>query len=156
MHAPGTRRPAPPLLTTAAELQDTTVGYDYLPLRAALWLLALLACRALFFATRHPAPLEAGKVPGFNAPFYPLDLLVPIAAFGQNSAYAPHRIRQWLAYTLTAAGWILTTTNATGITRAVERRVDGPACGLAPGLRCRSAHEGLSALRRGQPPVCEA
>ncbi|MEH0549652.1 oxidoreductase [Streptomyces sp. B21-101] len=103
-------------------IQDATVGYGYRPLRAGLWLMALLACGALFFGAHPPAPLEAEKAPPFNAVFYTLDLLVPITAFGQDSAFAPRGTGQWLAYGLTAAGWILATTVAAGISRAISRQ----------------------------------
>ncbi|MCF4140159.1 oxidoreductase [Streptomyces sp. Tue 6430] len=103
-------------------VQDATVGYGYRPLRAGLWLMALLACGALFFGAHPPAPLEAEKAPPFNAVFYTLDLLVPITAFGQDAAFAPRDTGQWLAYGLTAAGWILATTVATGVSRAISRQ----------------------------------
>ncbi|MFJ7045025.1 hypothetical protein ACIQVC_16670 [Streptomyces sp. NPDC101112] len=103
-------------------IQDATVGYGYRPLRAGLWLTTLLACGALFFSTHPPAPLEAEKAPPFNAVVYTLDLLVPITAFGQDVAFAPRSTGQWLAYALTAAGWILATTVAAGISRAINRQ----------------------------------
>ncbi|QFQ94982.1 oxidoreductase [Streptomyces phaeolivaceus] len=103
-------------------VQDATVGYGYRPLRATLWLVALLACGALYFAAHPPAPLEPSKAPPFNALVYALDLLIPLPAFGQDLAFAPHGTAQWLAYTLTAAGWILATTTAAGISRAINRQ----------------------------------
>jgi len=103
-------------------VQDAAVGYGYRPLRAGLWLLALLVCGALYFGPHPPAPLEAGKSPQFNAVFYTLDLLVPIITFGQESAFAPRDTGQWLAYTLIASGWILATTVTAGISRAISRQ----------------------------------
>jgi hypothetical protein len=103
-------------------IQDITVGYGYRPLRAALWLLALLTVGTFYFTLHPPTPLEAGKAPPFNALFYTADLLLPIAGFGQEAAFAPHGTGQWLAYGLTAAGWILATTVATGISRAISRQ----------------------------------
>ncbi|KMS69685.1 oxidoreductase [Streptomyces viridochromogenes] len=103
-------------------VQDMAVGYGYRPIRAGLWLMALLACGALFFALHPPAPLEAGKAPDFNAVFYTLDLLVPIITFGQEGAFAPRGGGQWLAYGLIAAGWILATTVTAGISRAISRQ----------------------------------
>ncbi|MFF0970305.1 oxidoreductase [Streptomyces sp. NPDC003703] len=112
----------PPHTRLWGYVQDATIGYGYRPLRAGLWLLALLCCGALFFGAHHPAPLEAGKAPPFNALFYTLDLLIPISAFGQETAFAPRGTGQWLAYALTAAGWILATTTATGISRSISRQ----------------------------------
>ncbi|MFF0643753.1 oxidoreductase [Streptomyces tendae] len=102
--------------------QDLSVGYGYRPLRAGLWLLALLACGSLYFALHTPAPLDPGKAPPFNAVFYTLDLLVPIITFGQENAFAPHDTGQWLSYALIASGWILATTVTAGISRAVNRQ----------------------------------
>ncbi|MET7730184.1 oxidoreductase [Streptomyces sp. NPDC005402] len=112
----------PPLSRAWGYVQDATVGYGYRPLRAGLWLMALLACGAIFFGVHPPAPLEAGKAPPFNAFFYTLDLLVPIISFGQEAAFAPRGAGQWLAYGLTAAGWILATTVTAGISRAISRQ----------------------------------
>ncbi|MFI0904258.1 oxidoreductase [Streptomyces sioyaensis] len=116
------RATLPPYSRAWGYIQDATVGYGYRPLRAGLWLMALLACGAIFFGIHPPAPLEAGKAPPFNAVFYTLDLLVPIIAFGQEAAFAPRGIGQWLAYGLTAAGWMLATTVTAGISRAISRQ----------------------------------
>ncbi|MFJ4270200.1 oxidoreductase [Streptomyces coelicoflavus] len=103
-------------------VQDAAVGYGYRPLRAGLWLLALLACGALYFALHTPDPLDPGKAPPFNAVFYTLDLLVPIVTFGQEPAFAPRGPGQWLSYTLIASGWILATTVTAGVSRALSRQ----------------------------------
>ncbi|MFE6617748.1 oxidoreductase [Streptomyces sp. NPDC057740] len=116
------RSTLPPHSRAWGYIQDATVGYGYRPLRAGLWLLALLACGAIFFSVQSPAPLEAGKAPPFNAVFYTLDLLVPIISFGQEPAFAPRDIGQWLAYGLIAAGWILATSVTAGISRAISRQ----------------------------------
>ncbi|MBZ3906014.1 MULTISPECIES: oxidoreductase [Streptomyces] len=116
------RASLPPYTRVWGYVQDATVGYGYRPLRAGLWLAAMLACGALFFAAHPPAPLEAAKAPPFNAFVYTLDLLIPIPAFGQDLAFAPRGPAQWLAHALTAAGWILATTTAAGVTRAINRQ----------------------------------
>ncbi|MER5950326.1 oxidoreductase [Streptomyces sp. NPDC001904] len=103
-------------------VQDATVGYGYRPTRAALWLMALLALGTAFFSAHPPTPLEAAKAPPFNPLFYALDLLLPIIGFGQKGAFAPHGIGQWIAYTLTTAGWILATTVTAGVSRALSRQ----------------------------------
>ncbi|MYT73536.1 MULTISPECIES: oxidoreductase [unclassified Streptomyces] len=103
-------------------IQDATVGYGYRPARAALWLMALLALGAAFFAAHPPAPLEAAKAPPFSPVFYALDLLLPIIGFGQKGAFAPHGAGQWIAYTLTTAGWVLATTVTAGVSRALSRQ----------------------------------
>jgi hypothetical protein len=52
---------------------------------------------------------------------YTLDLLLPVIDFGQEHAYQPRGAAQWLAYGLIAAGWILATTVAAGLTRVLNR-----------------------------------
>jgi hypothetical protein len=102
-------------------LQDLTVGYGYRPLRAATSVLALLATGTTAYLIHHPLPLDPGRHPGFNPLIYTLDLLLPIANFGQEQAFNPNGPWQWLAYALTASGWILTTAIAAGITRTITR-----------------------------------
>ncbi|MFF3453863.1 oxidoreductase [Streptomyces sp. NPDC002730] len=103
-------------------IQDAAVGYGYRPLRAGLWLVALLSIGAVVFGLHPPGPLEAGKAPAFNAVFYTLDLLLPVITFGQEGAFAPEGTEQWLAYGLIAAGWILATAVTAGISRAISRQ----------------------------------
>ena len=102
-------------------LQDWVVGYGYRPQRAALWLAMLLAIGTAAFATDHPAPLDGSQSPEFNPLLYTLDLLLPIAGFGQRNAFNPHGLHHWLAAALIAAGWILATTIAAGVTRVLSR-----------------------------------
>ncbi|MFD7057876.1 oxidoreductase [Streptomyces sp. NPDC059906] len=116
------RATLPPHTRLWGHVQDVSVGYGYRPLRAGLWLLALLACGALYFAQHTPAPLEAAKAPPFNAVFYTLDLLVPIITFGQEPAFGPRGPGQWLSYALITAGWILATTVTAGVSRTLSRQ----------------------------------
>jgi hypothetical protein len=101
-------------------LQDITVGYGYRPLRAAAWLLVLLLLGTVLFALRYP-PAGLDHPPAFNPFVYSLDLLLPIVDFGQGEAFQPYGWQRWLAYLLIAAGWILATTIAAGVTRALRR-----------------------------------
>ncbi|MEW1688288.1 membrane-associated oxidoreductase [Streptomyces sp. NPDC091265] len=103
-------------------LQDVTVGYGFRPVRAAAWLLSLLLLGTLTYALHQPAPLKAGEAPPFNAPFYTLDLLLPLVDFGQEKAFDPQGPYQWLSYLLIVTGWLLATTIAAGITRSVSRQ----------------------------------
>ncbi|MGI8334870.1 hypothetical protein ACRYCC_33370 [Actinomadura scrupuli] len=102
--------------------QDVTVGYGYRPVRAAAWLLVLLAIGTVAFALHHPPPAERGKGPDFNPFIYTLNLLLPIVDFGQAKAFNPKGAYQWLSYGFIAAGWILATTIVAGVTRAVSRQ----------------------------------
>ncbi|MFC4906009.1 hypothetical protein [Actinomadura gamaensis] len=103
-------------------LQDWTVGYGYRPMRAAAWLLALLAVGTTVFALHHPPPLKKDEAPQFNPFLYALDLLLPIVGFGQEGAFAPRGAYQWLAAVLTASGWILATTIIAGASRVLSRQ----------------------------------
>lgn len=103
-------------------LQDATVGYGFRPMRAAGWLLALLATGVVAYWTGPPRPLKAGEAPDFNPVFYTLDLMLPIVGFGQESAYAPSGLHQWLSYLLIVTGWILATTTAAGVSRSLQRQ----------------------------------
>jgi hypothetical protein len=103
-------------------IQDATVGYGFRPMRAAAWLVSLLAVGSIAFALHHPSPLKPDESPDFNAVFYALDLLLPIIDFGQESAFSPTGWHQALSYVLIITGWILATTVAAGITRTVSRQ----------------------------------
>ncbi|GGT43514.1 hypothetical protein GCM10010207_49770 [Streptomyces atratus] len=103
-------------------LQDVTVGYGFRPVRAATWLFSLLLIGALAYGLHRPPPLKAGEAPPFSAFFYTLDLLLPIIDFGQEKAFNPQGWYQYLSYLLIAAGWLLATTIAAGITRSVSRQ----------------------------------
>ena len=102
-------------------VQDAAVGYGYRPERALGWLAALLITGTLVFGWHHPVASSADKAPPFNALIYSLDLLLPVINFGQGRAYVATGGYQWVAYLLTAAGWILATTIAAGVARAVNR-----------------------------------
>ncbi|MFD7709738.1 membrane-associated oxidoreductase [Streptomyces sp. NPDC059786] len=103
-------------------VQDATVGYGFRPLRAAVWLLSLLAIGSIAFGLDRPRPVKADEAPDFNPVFYTLDLLMPVVSFGQETAFAPHGWYQWLSYALIITGWILATTIVAGVTRAVSRQ----------------------------------
>ncbi|MFJ6756365.1 membrane-associated oxidoreductase [Streptomyces sp. NPDC091273] len=103
-------------------VQDAAVGYGFRPLRAAVWLLSLLALGSIAYGLDQPAPIKAGEAPRFNAVFYTLDLLLPVISFGQETAFSPDGWHQWLSYALIIAGWVLATTILTGVTRTVSRQ----------------------------------
>jgi hypothetical protein len=102
-------------------LQDVTVGYGYLPVRAGLWLAALFTAGAVVFGLYPPRAADPGKAPAFVAPVYALDLILPVGDFGQQAAYHPRGATVWLAYTLIVAGLILATTVAAAGARRLRR-----------------------------------
>ena len=103
-------------------LLDWTVGYGYRPWLAALWLAVLLTAGTVTFTVIRPLPVAGGPVLHFNPLIYALDLLTPIGVFGLRDAFTPAGATQWLAYALTAAGWILATTVIAGVTRSLAGR----------------------------------
>jgi hypothetical protein len=52
---------------------------------------------------------------------YTLDLLVPIVDFGHKNRWQISGPSQWISVLLIAAGWILATTVAAGVTRMLRR-----------------------------------
>ncbi|MFE5239690.1 MULTISPECIES: hypothetical protein [unclassified Streptomyces] len=115
------RRGRPPLSRTWGALQDVTVGYGYRPWRAALWLLLLHGIGSVAYAVSPPPPLKPDETPHFNAVAYATDLLLPLVDLGQERAFNPAGCAQWLSYLLIAGGWILATTVAAGVARALSR-----------------------------------
>lgn len=120
-------------------LQRWMVGYGYRPSRALGWLALLLVIGTLWFAF-YPAHcgVVATDPPDFagyrfcpltnqddhlvwNPFLFTLDLLVPIVDFGNKSRWALPGVSQWFAAGLIAAGWLLATTVAAGLTRLLRR-----------------------------------
>jgi uncharacterized protein YjbI with pentapeptide repeats len=112
--------PAP--LRPWSYLQDWMVGYGYRPQRAAVCLIVLLAIGTAAFTADHPAPLDRSQAPEFSPALYTLDLLIPFGGLGQRGAFNPVGWHHWLAAGITAAGWVLATTVAAGITRVLSRQ----------------------------------
>jgi hypothetical protein len=102
-------------------LQDVAVGYGYRPLRAAGWLVLLFAVGTVVFGLHPPRATEPGKAPALIEPIYTLDLILPAVDLGQQSAYRPRGATVWLAYTLQAAGLVLTSTVAAAAARHLRR-----------------------------------
>ncbi|MFI0406249.1 hypothetical protein [Actinomadura sp. 3N508] len=102
-------------------LQDGLVGYGYRPFRAASWLIGLLAFGTIVFSLHKPDVLDSGQKPHFNPFFYTLDLILPIGTLGQEMAFAPKGVYQWIANFIVAAGLVLGLTVAAGVTRALSR-----------------------------------
>jgi hypothetical protein len=121
-------------------LQRSMVGYGYRPSRALGWLALLLVIGTLWFGLY---PTHCGVVTGdptsfagyrfcpltnqddhlvWNPFLFTLDLLIPIVDFGNKNRWALPGASQWFAAALIAAGWLLATTVAAGVTRMVRRQ----------------------------------
>ncbi|MEV4254799.1 hypothetical protein AB0J52_16740 [Spirillospora sp. NPDC049652] len=118
----GQRRFRPPVARAWSLVQDVTVGYGYRPWRAAAWVVFFLAIGTTVFSLDHPAPLKKDEAPHFNPFVYTLDLMLPLVTLGQKYAFNPDGAAQWFSFVLVAVGWILVSTVAAGVTRALTRR----------------------------------
>ncbi|MGW0711803.1 oxidoreductase [Streptomyces sp. NPDC002643] len=116
------RRTLSPAARAWGHLLDVTVGYGYRPWLAGVWLLALTLLGTAAFHTDTPTPVKQGEGAPFQAFVYTLDLLIPIGGLGQRTTwYWQDTTLQWLAYTLIALGWILTTAVIAGVTRTLQK-----------------------------------
>ncbi|MBB5872745.1 hypothetical protein F4553_006179 [Allocatelliglobosispora scoriae] len=97
-----------------------TVGYGYKTWMAGVWLVVLLIGGSALFAAGSTVPTTT-MGPEFNPLIYTVDLLVPVVEFGQESNWRPEGTLRWLAWGYTAAGWILTSAVAAGLTRLLKR-----------------------------------
>lgn len=116
------RRTLSPAARVWGHLLDATVGYGYRPWLAGVWLLALTLLGTTAFATDSPTAVKSGEGAPFQPFVYTLDLLIPIGGLGQRTTwYWSDDTLQWLAYTLIALGWILTTAVIAGVTRTLQK-----------------------------------
>lgn len=100
-----------------------TVGYGYRTWLAAIWLAALTIAGTLVFSRAHSLHLlrPAPHAPSFQPLVYTLDTLLPIVDFGQKSAWtAAGWALPWF-WSLTAAGWVLTTAAVAALTGIFKR-----------------------------------
>lgn len=102
-------------------LQRVTVSYGYRPLRALLWLLLFAAAGTTWFSFHRLYPINEEDHPIWNPFLYTVDQLVPIVNLGHDVMWRATGNSEWITVVLIAAGWILATTVAAGITRALRR-----------------------------------
>ncbi|MGH3877618.1 MAG: hypothetical protein ACRDSK_11355 [Actinophytocola sp.] len=103
-------------------LQRYVVGYGYKPMRALLSLALLLVLGTVWFATQPPPDVVNSDDKLVWNPFlFTIDQLVPIVDFGFKNRWQVTGASQWVTAGLIAAGWILATTVAAGLTRMLRR-----------------------------------
>ncbi|EHR53795.1 hypothetical protein SacmaDRAFT_5681 [Saccharomonospora marina XMU15] len=118
-------------------LQRWMVGYGYRPVRALAWLFLLLVAGSLWFGLGEDdctLDTERFAVAGdrcavntddtgleWNPVLYTVDLLVPIADFGNKGRWYMGGVDKWVSTGFTAMGWVLATTVAAGMTRTLRR-----------------------------------
>ncbi|MFD0918147.1 oxidoreductase [Saccharopolyspora rosea] len=102
-------------------LQLVTVSYGYRPLRALIWLVVLTAAGTSWFSFHELTPINADDHPVWNPLLYTVDQLLPIINLGNDNMWQARGVSQWITVVLIAAGWVLATTVAAGVSRALRR-----------------------------------
>ncbi len=102
-------------------LQDWTIGYGYRTGRAAVLFGLVLLVGAVGFGFFPPEPIDTDKQIQFNSIFYTLDVLVPIADFGQRDLWNSTFRGEVFKVILAIFGWTLLITAIAGINRKLTR-----------------------------------
>jgi hypothetical protein len=103
--------------------QDWVIGYGYVPWRAVIWILALLALGIGYFSVVEPPNhVNGGKglFTIFDAVTYSFDLLLPIDVGGKSYWQPAGLGGTIIAILLSVAGWIFSLTALAGISRVVR------------------------------------
>ena len=100
-----------------------TVGYGYRTWLAAVWLAVFTIAGTLAFSNAHSRHLltPGPHAPAFHPLVYTLDTLLPVIDFGQKSAWTPTGWALPWSWSLTAAGWLLTTAAVAALTGIFKR-----------------------------------
>ena len=102
-------------------ISSTTVGYGYLPRRAAMIALAVQAAASVFFALDRPTVIDPTDHVTFYPVLYAADLFVPIVHFGQTDAFQSHGLAACVAFALPYLGWALGIAIVAGASRALSK-----------------------------------
>jgi hypothetical protein len=119
--ASASRPPLRPTVHLWSWLQRITVSYGYRPLRALLWLVLFAAAGTGWFSFHPLEPISHEEHPVWNPFLYTVDQLLPIINLGNKVMWRAEGGSQWITAVLIAMGWILATTVAAGVTRALRR-----------------------------------
>jgi hypothetical protein len=102
-----------------------TVGYGYQTWKAGVWLLVLVGLGWWVFNLLHPAYLVAPKPPrerpSFHAGLYSLDLLLPFADLGYQSAWIANGWARVPFLVWNLAGWVLITAVVAALSGLIKR-----------------------------------
>lgn len=103
-------------------IQNVGIGFGYRPVRALLWLMAVVAAGTGWFAFSGPLrAVKLGEAPTWDPFLYTLDVLVPLVDLGHDKAWDPVGADKAVTLTVMAIGWILATTVVAGAGRALRR-----------------------------------
>jgi hypothetical protein len=106
-------------------ISSTTLGYGYLPRRAAFIALAVQAAASLFYAADVPTAIHPGDHVTFYPVLYAADLFVPIVHFGQTDAFQSHGFAAFVAFVLPYLGWALGLAIVAGASRTLSKGAGG-------------------------------
>ncbi|RZU49345.1 hypothetical protein EV385_1090 [Krasilnikovia cinnamomea] len=109
-------------------VQDLTIGYGYLPGRAASIFVALLLSGTAYFALAANCngqdglcPIKPTEHPTWDPFLYVLDVLLPVIDLNHEKAWDPIGIDKIVTLALLISGWVLATTIAAAAGRALNR-----------------------------------
>jgi hypothetical protein len=102
-------------------ISDTTLGYGYLPRRAAFLALGIQIAASAFYTFEVPTPIHPGDRIAYDPVLYAADLFVPIVHFGQADAFQSHGFAAWVAFALPYLGWALGVAIVAGASRALSK-----------------------------------
>lgn len=102
-------------------ISNTTVGYGYLPRRAAHLAVAAQILASVFYAFAVPTAIHPGDRVTYYPVLYAADLFVPIVHFGQTDAFQSHGFAACVAYVLPYLGWALGVAIVAGASRTLSK-----------------------------------
>jgi hypothetical protein len=103
-------------------VQNIGIGFGYRPVRALLWLVAVIVAGTGWFAVAGPLrAVKPGEAPTWDPFVYTLDVLVPLIDLGHDKAWDPVGADKVVTLTVMAIGWVLATTVIAGAGRALRR-----------------------------------
>jgi hypothetical protein len=102
-------------------ISNTTVGYGYLPRRAAYIAVTIQILASVFYAFVVPTPIHPGDHVTYYPVLYAADLFVPIVHFGQTDAFQSHGLAACIAYVLPYTGWALGIAIVAGASRTLSK-----------------------------------
>jgi len=102
-------------------ISNTTLGYGYLPRRAAYLAVAVQVLASVFYAFAVPTPIHPGDHVTYYPVLYAADLFVPIVHFGQTDAFQSHGLAACVAYVLPYLGWALGVAIVAGASRTLSK-----------------------------------
>ena len=102
-------------------ISSTTLGYGYLPRRAAMIAVAVQTLASVFFTLDPPTLIDASDHVTFYPVLYAADLFVPIVHFGQTDNFQSHGVAACVAFVLPYLGWALGLAIVAGASRTLSK-----------------------------------